>query len=154
VFRLGISDGPFVRLANVALIARLPHAHTLPPRRHEEKRVRGELDSHSVPLDLNALIPIPRRVLRKGFGEAGQKWMLGELGRALADPAGELRDRARTKKRHQGGWHRAGRGVPLPLRRLVTLDRASAHAQALAGIAVRDESGVFGDGCKRSRAES
>ena len=123
-------------------------------RRHEEERTRAEMDSHGVPLDLNALIPIPRRVLRKGFGEAGQKWMLGELGRALADPAGELRDRARTKKRHQGGWLRAGRGVPLPLRRLVTLDRASAHAQALAGIAVRDESGVFGDGCKRSRAES
>jgi hypothetical protein len=42
-------------------------------RRHEEERVRAELDSHRVPLDLNALIPIPRRVLRKGFGEAGQE---------------------------------------------------------------------------------
>ncbi len=44
-------------------------------RRHEEERVGAELDSHRVPLDLNALIPIPRRVLRKGFGEAGQEWM-------------------------------------------------------------------------------
>ena len=44
-------------------------------RRHEEERVCAELDSHRVPLDLNALIPIPRRVLRKGFGEAGQEWM-------------------------------------------------------------------------------
>jgi hypothetical protein len=44
-------------------------------RKHEEERVRTELDSHRVPLDLNALIPIPRRVLRKGFGEAGQEWM-------------------------------------------------------------------------------
>ena len=44
-------------------------------RRHEEERVCAEMDSHRVPLDLNALIPIPRRVLRKGFGEAGQEWM-------------------------------------------------------------------------------
>jgi hypothetical protein len=28
-----------------------------------------------VPLDLNALIPIPRSILRKGFVEAGQDWM-------------------------------------------------------------------------------
>jgi hypothetical protein len=44
-------------------------------RRHEEERVRAELDSHRVPLDLNALIPIPLHVLRKGFVEAGQEWM-------------------------------------------------------------------------------
>jgi hypothetical protein len=44
-------------------------------RRHEEERVRAELDSHRVPLDLNTLIPIPRRILRKGFVEAGQEWM-------------------------------------------------------------------------------
>jgi hypothetical protein len=44
-------------------------------RRHEEERARTEMDSHCVPLDLNALIPIPRRILRKGFGEAGQDWM-------------------------------------------------------------------------------
>ena len=44
-------------------------------RRHEEERVRAEMDSHRVPLDLNALFPIPRRVLRKGFGEAAQEWM-------------------------------------------------------------------------------
>jgi hypothetical protein len=44
-------------------------------RRHEEERGRAEMDSHRVPLDLNALFPIPRRVLRKGFGEAGQEWM-------------------------------------------------------------------------------
>ena len=49
-------------------------------RRHEEERVRAELDSHRVPLDLNALIPIPRRVLRKGFVEAGQDWMWGNWG--------------------------------------------------------------------------
>jgi len=44
-------------------------------RRHEEERVCAEMDSHRVPLDLNALFPIPRRVLRKGFGETGQEWM-------------------------------------------------------------------------------
>ena len=44
-------------------------------RRHEEERVRAELDSHRVPLDLNALFPIPRSILRKGFVEAGQEWM-------------------------------------------------------------------------------
>ena len=44
-------------------------------RRHEEERARVDLDSHRVPLDLNALFPIPRRVLRKGFGESGQEWM-------------------------------------------------------------------------------
>ena len=49
-------------------------------RRHEEERVRAELDSHRVPLDLNALIPIPRRVLRKGFVEAGQDWMWANWG--------------------------------------------------------------------------
>jgi len=49
-------------------------------RRHEEERVRAELDSHRVPLDLNALIPIPRFVLRKGFVEAGQEWMWGNWG--------------------------------------------------------------------------
>jgi hypothetical protein len=49
-------------------------------RRHEEERVGAELDSHRVPLDLNALIPIPRRVLRKGFVEAGQEWMWANWG--------------------------------------------------------------------------
>jgi len=48
--------------------------------RHEEERVRAELDSHRVPLDLNALIPIPRFVLRRGFVEAGQEWMWGNWG--------------------------------------------------------------------------
>jgi hypothetical protein len=38
------------------------------------------MDSHRVPLDLNALIPIPRRVLRKGFGGAGQEWMWANWG--------------------------------------------------------------------------
>lgn len=41
---------------------------------------RAELDSRRVPLDLNALIPIPRRVLRKGFVEAGQEWMWANWG--------------------------------------------------------------------------
>jgi hypothetical protein len=49
-------------------------------RRHEEERVRAELDSHRVPLDLNALFPIPLRVLRKGFVEAGQEWMWADWG--------------------------------------------------------------------------
>ncbi|MGA8746935.1 MAG: hypothetical protein ACLQVY_21810 [Limisphaerales bacterium] len=49
-------------------------------RRHEEERVRAELDSHRVPLDLNTLIPIPRSVLRKGFVEAGQEWMWANWG--------------------------------------------------------------------------
>ena len=51
---------------------------------HEEPRTergaRADLDSHRVPLDLNALIPIPRRVLRKGFVEAGQEWMWANWG--------------------------------------------------------------------------
>jgi hypothetical protein len=38
-------------------------------------RTYSAMDSHRVPLDLNALFPIPRRVLRKGFGESGQEWM-------------------------------------------------------------------------------
>ena len=49
-------------------------------RRHEEERVRVDLDSHRGPLDLNALIPIPLRVLRKGFVEAGQEWMWANWG--------------------------------------------------------------------------
>jgi hypothetical protein len=49
-------------------------------RRHEEERVRAEMDSHRVPLDLNALFPIPLRVLRKGFVEAGQEWMWANWG--------------------------------------------------------------------------
>ena len=49
-------------------------------RRHEEERVRAEMDSHGVALDLNALIPIPRRVLRQGFVEAGQEWMWANWG--------------------------------------------------------------------------
>ena len=38
------------------------------------------LDSHRQPLDLNALFPIPRRVLRKGFAEGGQEWMWANWG--------------------------------------------------------------------------
>jgi hypothetical protein len=49
-------------------------------RRHEEDRVRAEMDSHRQPLDLNALFPIPRRVLRKGFVEDGQEWMWANWG--------------------------------------------------------------------------
>ena len=49
-------------------------------RRHEVERARVDLDSHRVPLDLNALIPIPRRILRKGFVEAGQEWMWANWG--------------------------------------------------------------------------
>jgi hypothetical protein len=49
-------------------------------RRHEDERVRAEMDSHGQPLDLNALFPIPRRVLRKGFVEAGQEWMWANWG--------------------------------------------------------------------------
>jgi hypothetical protein len=49
-------------------------------RRHEVERTRVDLDSHRVPLDLNALIPIPRRILRKGFVESGQEWMWANWG--------------------------------------------------------------------------
>jgi hypothetical protein len=49
-------------------------------RRHEVERARVDLDSHRVPLDLNALIPIPRRILRKGFVEVGQEWMWANWG--------------------------------------------------------------------------
>lgn len=73
-------------------------------RRHEEERTRADLDSHRVALDLNALFPIPRSVLRRGFGEAGQEWMWRNwgvrapirrvsfaIGRARADVSGERR---------------------------------------------------------------
>ena len=49
-------------------------------RRREDERARVDRDSHRVPLDLNALIPIPRRILRKGFVEAGQEWMWANWG--------------------------------------------------------------------------
>jgi len=68
---------------------------------------------------------------------------VGELGGALADPARHLRYRAPRHQRRQ-----AGRRFLVPVRRLVAMDRASAHARTLAGVAVRDESGVFGDGWK------
>jgi hypothetical protein len=47
---------------------------------HERGRVASELDSHRQPLDLNALFPIPKRVLRKGFAEGGQEWMWANWG--------------------------------------------------------------------------
>jgi hypothetical protein len=47
---------------------------------HERGRVAAELDSHRQPLDLNALFPIPKRVLRKGFAEGGQEWMWANWG--------------------------------------------------------------------------
>jgi len=47
---------------------------------HERERVASELDSHRQPLDLNALFPIPKRVLRKGFAEGGQEWMWANWG--------------------------------------------------------------------------
>jgi hypothetical protein len=47
---------------------------------HERGRVAAELDPHGQALDLNALFPIPLRVLRKGFAEAGQEWMWGNWG--------------------------------------------------------------------------
>jgi len=47
---------------------------------HEHGRVAAELDPHRQPLDLNALFPIPKRVLRKGFAEAGQEWIWSNWG--------------------------------------------------------------------------
>jgi hypothetical protein len=47
---------------------------------HERGRVVAEIDSHRQPLDLNALFPIPKRVLRKGFAEGGQEWMWANWG--------------------------------------------------------------------------
>jgi hypothetical protein len=44
-------------------------------RAHERERLASELDPHRQVLDLNALFPIPRRVLRKGFAKGGQEWM-------------------------------------------------------------------------------
>jgi hypothetical protein len=80
-------------------------------RRHEEERVRAEMDSHGVPLDLNALIPIPRRVLRKGFVEAGQEWMWANWG--VRWPI--RRVTFAIERRDISG--QAGRGVSLPLAR-------------------------------------
>jgi hypothetical protein len=47
---------------------------------HERGRVAAEINPHRQPLDLNALFPIPRRVLRKGFAETGQEWMWANWG--------------------------------------------------------------------------
>jgi hypothetical protein len=43
----------------------------------------------------------------------------------------------------------AGRGVPIPQRGLVALDRARADAEAVAGSQVRYEAWVFGVGVAR-----
>ena len=47
---------------------------------HERRRVAAEINPHRQPLDLNALFPIPKRVLRKGFAEGGQEWMWAHWG--------------------------------------------------------------------------
>ena len=47
---------------------------------HERERNASEIDPHRQPLDLNALFPIPRRVLRKGLAEGGQEWMCRNWG--------------------------------------------------------------------------
>ena len=44
-------------------------------RTHQRDRVASALAPHRQPLDLNALFPFPRHVLRKGFTAAGQEWM-------------------------------------------------------------------------------
>jgi hypothetical protein len=49
-------------------------------REHETRRRAAELDPHRVPLDLNALIPIPEEVLRQGFLPAGQAWIQAHWG--------------------------------------------------------------------------
>jgi hypothetical protein len=41
-------------------------------RRHEVERARVDLDSHRVPLDLNALIPIPRRICGRDLWKRGR----------------------------------------------------------------------------------
>ncbi len=40
----------------------------------EGARVAAELCTSAVPLDLNALIPIPREILRAGWHKAGRDW--------------------------------------------------------------------------------
>lgn len=77
------------------------------------------MDSHRVPLDLNALIPIPRRVLRKGFVEAGQDWMWGNWG--VRWPI----------RRVSFAIERRDTGI-----KPVALDRAAPHARAVAGVVV------------------
>jgi hypothetical protein len=47
---------------------------------HERGRVASELDPLRQPLDLNALFPIPKRMLRKGFAEGGHEWMWANWG--------------------------------------------------------------------------
>ena len=59
------------------------------------------------------------------------------LASALALTSSGLAQAPRLKRRQ------AGRRVPLPQRGLVAVGRASAHARAVAGIAVRDEGGVY-----------
>lgn len=40
----------------------------------EDARVATELGTSTAPLDLNALIPIPRKILRAGWHQAGREW--------------------------------------------------------------------------------
>ena len=49
-------------------------------RAHGAARRAAEVDPHRIPLDLNALIPIPEEVLRRGFLPAGQAWIQAHWG--------------------------------------------------------------------------
>jgi len=72
-------------------------------------RASSELDLHRQSLDLNALFPIPKRVL--GFAEVRQE--VSELGSAVASQGGEVCDGVAA-----GGpvGSQAGGGIPLPHR--------------------------------------
>ena len=69
---------------------------------HEHLRRAAEIDPHRVPLDLNALIPIPQSVCRRGFVPDGQAWIAAHWG--VAWP---LRDVSLAMEHRRRGNHLA-----------------------------------------------
>lgn len=69
---------------------------------HEHRRLLAERDPFGCPLDLNSLIPVPKRILRGGFRD-GSEWLMANWGtpwplrkvrfRLLHTPLGEGRVR-------------------------------------------------------------
>ena len=75
-----------------------------------------------MPLDLNALFPIPRRVLRKGFGAAGQEWMSRNWG--VRSPIRRVTFHLRQGFGGQGAIERRDKsgGKPVAVFRFLTED--------------------------------
>ena len=72
-----------------------------------------------------------------------------ELGSSVADQEGEVCDAAAARGPN---GPQAGGGVQSPQRGLVALGRARSDAGGVAGVAVRDEGGVFAGGANLRRS--